>query len=99
LRKALKEFAMSKQARLFINGGSQAVRLPAEYRFDGDVVFVRRDHNTGDVILSSRPQNTYAQFMQVRNTMGLLPADFLSAAERAQHSELRDPFASLGSAG
>src|SRR5438105_5393638 len=39
-----------KVAKLFTNGGSQAVRLPAEFRFDGDEVFIRRDAVTGDVI-------------------------------------------------
>ena len=37
------------QAKLFTNGGSQAVRLLAEYRFEGDTVNVRRDALTGDV--------------------------------------------------
>lgn len=40
-------------AKLFRNGGSQAVRLPAEFRFEGDEVYVRRDEATGDVILSN----------------------------------------------
>ncbi len=43
----------SKKAKLFNNGGSQAVRLPAEFRFDGDFVYVRRDERSGDVILST----------------------------------------------
>jgi antitoxin VapB len=29
-------------ARLFINGRSQAVRLPKEYRFEGDEVFITK---------------------------------------------------------
>lgn len=33
---------MSAIAKLFINGGSQAVRLPKEFRFEGDEVRVRR---------------------------------------------------------
>jgi antitoxin VapB len=33
---------MSSTARLFQNGQSQAVRLPREFRFDGDRVHVRR---------------------------------------------------------
>jgi antitoxin VapB len=33
---------MSVTAKLFINGGSQAVRLPKEFRFDGEEVRVRR---------------------------------------------------------
>jgi antitoxin VapB len=39
-------------AKLFTHGGSQAVRLPKEFRFDGTEVFVRR---VGDeVVLSAR---------------------------------------------
>ena len=41
-------------AKLFKNGRSQAVRLPAEYRFEGDEVLIRRDPVTGDIILSPR---------------------------------------------
>lgn len=33
---------MSTIAKLFINGGSQAVRLPKEFRFEGEEVRVRR---------------------------------------------------------
>ncbi len=39
-------------AKLFKNGRSQAVRLPAEFRFQGDEVAIRRDPVTGEVILS-----------------------------------------------
>jgi antitoxin VapB len=40
-------------AKLFTHGGSQAVRLPKEFRFEGTEVHVRR---VGDeVVLSSRP--------------------------------------------
>jgi antitoxin VapB len=42
-------------AKLFRNGASQAVRLPAEYRFEGSEVYISRNDATGDVILSSRP--------------------------------------------
>lgn len=41
------------KAKLFQNGRSQAVRLPAECRFEGGEVYIRR---VGDeVILSPRP--------------------------------------------
>lgn len=29
-------------AKLFVNGNSQAVRLPKQYRFDGDEVVIKR---------------------------------------------------------
>src|SRR5262249_38131387 len=47
------EAMTEKIARLFVNGGSQAVRLPVEFRFEGVTeVYIRRDSVTGEVILS-----------------------------------------------
>ena len=42
----------TRTAKLFKNGSSQAVRLPAEFRFEGDEVYATRDETTGDVVLS-----------------------------------------------
>ena len=46
---------MNQLAKVFQNGRSQAVRLPAAFRFDAKEVYVRRDPASGDVILSRRP--------------------------------------------
>lgn len=46
---------MNHTAKIFQTGRSQAVRLPAAFRFDTREVYVRRDEATGDVILSRRP--------------------------------------------
>ena len=48
---------MNCKAKLFFNGRSQAVRLPVEFRFSGTEVYIRRNSNTGDVILSERPES------------------------------------------
>lgn len=82
---------MSSVAKLFINGRSQAVRLPAAFRFDTKEVFVRRDPETGDVILSRKPATWDDFFVALKNTD--VPADFLSAAERQQTPAAGDPFA------
>lgn len=51
-----------KTAKLFQNGQSQAVRLPKEFRFEGDEVMIKRSGNavillpanhSWDVLLSS----------------------------------------------
>ncbi|HRD48726.1 MAG: AbrB/MazE/SpoVT family DNA-binding domain-containing protein [Candidatus Competibacter sp.] len=42
-------------ARLFKNGSSQAVRLPAEFRFESEEIYITRDAASGDVVLSTRP--------------------------------------------
>jgi antitoxin VapB len=55
-------------AKLFTNGGSQAVRLPAEFRFENsDEVYIRRDAITGEIILSRKPgRNIWSKFLAVR---------------------------------
>lgn len=72
---------MSRTAKLFLNGRSQAVRLPSEYRFEGSEVFVRRDPATGDVILSRRPES-WRDFFALLKTADV-PQDFLSDREDA----------------
>ena len=51
------EVHMPRTAKLFLNGRSQAVRLPSEFRFQGKEVFIRQDAATGEVILSERPES------------------------------------------
>ncbi len=54
-------------------------RLPVEFRFDGNEVFVRRDDKTGDVILSAKPQVTWDEFFKYRDApKDQIPADFMS---------------------
>ena len=81
---------MSHIAKLFKNGRSQAVRLPAEYRFDGTEVYIRRDPETGNVILSRKP-TTWDGFLAAL-TDANVPADFLAAGDRQQNAQDRDPF-------
>jgi antitoxin VapB len=79
----------SRIARLFNNGGSQAVRLPAEFRFDGDEVFVRRDERTGDVILSRKAGwSTWKEYFSLREHDEPAPAEFM--ADRPLNSPFSD---------
>ncbi|WP_395675101.1 antitoxin [Inquilinus sp.] len=65
-------------AKLFKNGASQAVRLPSEFRFDGDEVYATRDERTGDVVLSSRPgARSWGEFFELMRSIDV-PDDFLT---------------------
>jgi antitoxin VapB len=72
---------MPHTAKLFYNGRSQAVRLPAEYRFQGSEVYVRRDPATGDVILSRRPES-WQDFFELMKTIEV-PNDFMADRDNA----------------
>lgn len=81
---------MTQVAKIFTNGRSQAVRLPAAYRFDTKEVFIRQDTETGDVILSRKPTTWDGFFAALEGVA--VPADFLDHKERDQGSQNRDPF-------
>jgi len=67
---------MQRTAKLFRNGRSQAGRLPADFRFEGTEVCIRRDPSSGNVILSSRPHSTWQSFFNLRDQTGV-PQDFM----------------------
>ena len=80
---------MSHTAKLFRIGRSQAVRLPAAFRFPGSQVYVRRDAATGDVILSRRP-GSWGDFFELIDTLDI-PEDFLPN-RRDTPPQKRKPF-------
>jgi antitoxin VapB len=87
----------AKTAKLFRNGRSQAVRLPAEFRFEGKEVLIRRDSVTGDVILSAgkKKKETWKDFLELAARLRAeAPEEFEGFMEdRPLHSRRkRDPF-------
>ena len=68
----------TRTAKLFRNGASQAVRLPAEFRFEGHEVYATRDELTGDVVLSRRPgARSWGEFFALMRTIDI-PDDFMA---------------------
>jgi len=70
----------TEKARVFMSGRSQAVRIPSSYRFTTDEVFIRRDPQNGDIILSQAPGAWDEVFSALDQAE--FPKDFLS--HRAQ---------------
>lgn len=67
----------SEKAKVFMSGRSQAVRIPAAYRFSTDEVFIRRDPRTGDLILSQSPVVDWQQIFAALDEAAF-PDDFLA---------------------
>ena len=61
-----------KTAKIFMNGRSQAVRLPKEFRFDCDEVYVERQ---GDRIILTAKKPTWDEFFDAPSVFG---DDFLA---------------------
>ena len=78
------------KAKLFFNGRSQAVRLPAAFRFEGTEVYIRKDAATGDVILSAKPNN-WDEFLALRDPKDPDIKDFLRDRDTTP-PQIRDLF-------
>jgi antitoxin VapB len=66
---------MSKTAKIFMNGRSQAVRLPKEFRFECDEVYVQK---SGDKVILSASATCWDDFFDGASVFG---GDFLNDRE------------------
>ncbi|MEE9337839.1 MAG: type II toxin-antitoxin system VapB family antitoxin [Methylococcaceae bacterium] len=55
----------SQTAKIFMNGRSQAVRLPKEYRFDTDEVYISKQ---GQNVVISAKKPTWDEFFDSKST-------------------------------
>lgn len=63
--------AIMQQAKLFMNGQSQAVRLPKEFRFKGDSVAIKRIGNVVALLPLEKPWDT------LLDSLSMFSSDFM----------------------
>lgn len=66
---------MERTARVFFTNRSQAVRLPKDFQFDTDEVFISR---TGDKVILSPKPSTWNEYLAKGP---IAPEDFMAAVE------------------
>jgi antitoxin VapB len=83
---------VTRTAKLFKTGRSQAVRLPKEFRFEGTEVEIKRDPVTGGVLLMPthdiiRDWDAFFDDVDRENKETPIPDDFL---QREPQSPIED---------
>lgn len=73
-----------KTAKLFKNGESQAVRLPKEFRFQGEEVFIKR---AGSAVVLFPKAKSWDALLE---SLDRFPADFMQDREQPGEAERRD---------
>lgn len=73
-------------AKLFQNGKSQAVRLPKEFRFGSDRVYIKRVGNAVVLLPYKTPWET------LLNSLSLFSADFMSERNQPPVQNREDAF-------
>ena len=76
---------MIKEAKIFKNGQSQAVRLPKEYRFKSHSVYINKLGNCIILIPKNQPWNSLI------NACSKFSDDFMDLREQGADQE-REPF-------
>ena len=74
-----------KTAKLFKNGDSQAVRLPKEFRFAGDEVFIKRVGSAVVLLPKAKSWDTLV------GSLKKFPPDFMNEREQPAKVERREP--------
>ena len=73
-----------KTAKLFKNGDSQAVRLPKEFRFAGDEVFIKRVGSAVVLLPKAKSWDT------LLGSLEKFPSDFMAEREQPPKTDQRD---------
>lgn len=73
--------------RVFNNGNSQAVRIPAEFRLDTDRVSIDRNEH-GELVIRPLRGNRGAALMEALHGVGEADAGFIAALEADRASPL-----------
>ena len=71
-------------AKLFKNGRSQAVRLPKEYRFIGDEVYINK---VGDLVILMPKGNKWEDFLKGLN---MFSDDFMNEGREQPNVQERE---------
>jgi antitoxin VapB len=74
-----------KTAKLFKNGESQAVRLPKEFRFDGDEVLIKR---AGNAIVLLPKKKSWDSLV---DSLSQFTGDFMAERGQPTKSDRREP--------
>jgi antitoxin VapB len=73
-----------KTAKLFKNGESQAVRLPREFRFNGDEVFIKRIGSAVVLLPKTKSWDTLIE------SLGKFPDDFMTDRQQPRGEDKRE---------
>jgi antitoxin VapB len=79
------DLSAMKTAKLFLNGQSQAVRLPKEFRFAGDEVLIKR---VGSAVVLLPKTKSWDSLL---SSLELFTPDFLSERSQPQDFEPHEP--------
>jgi antitoxin VapB len=74
-------------SRVFNNGNSQAVRIPAEFRLDTDRVSITRN-DAGDLVIHPLRLQRGTALMQALKALGEVDDDFVAALNGEQEAPL-----------
>jgi len=60
------------EAKVFKNGGSNAIRIPASFKLDAQVVYLSLDDEAGEIVISKSNPRPFSRLLALHETQGVI---------------------------
>lgn len=80
------------QTKLFKNGGSKAVRIPANWGFDQDNVTMTFDELTRRILIEEMPQSGIDEFFRLQDQLAVSASDEDWPQRNQPLDDFKNPF-------
>ena len=77
------------QAKVFKNGGSNAIRIPASFKLDSPIVYLSVDDEAGEIIVLKNNPRPFAKLLALHEKQGVISDSEWDLARDRQDIESR----------
>lgn len=77
------------EAKVFKNGGSNAIRIPASFKLEAPVVYLSVDEDAGEITVSKNKPRPFAKLLALHEKYGMLSGDDWEMVREPQEMEIR----------
>jgi antitoxin VapB len=77
------------QAKVFKNGGSNAIRIPASFKIDSRIVYLSLDDELGEITITKNSPRPFAKLLALHEKNGVISDAEWDVAREQQEAENR----------
>ena len=77
------------EAKVFKNGGSNAIRIPASFKLDAPIVYLSLDDEAGEITVSKNKPRPFAKLLALNDEHGVISDSEWQLARDSQDLENR----------
>jgi antitoxin VapB len=83
------------EAKVFKNGGSNAIRIPASFKLEAPVVYLSFDEDAGEITVSKNKPQPFAKLLALHEKYGMISDAEWDIVREPQEMETRPSISAL----